>query len=153
MVRLSGAGVDITGPARLLVSRCCLSVVFWHYTKQDTRDLKACCLPECNLWIRRHNALQREMWSCEPNQTITMAFHKHKLKFLTFLTILSLVTGEHWSVDQLSVSEDGGYGDIVIRISDSLDMNKCSQIINSLKVNISNGGCQNAGWKTLPRAK
>lgn len=32
------------------------------------------------------------------------------------------------------LSEDGGYRDIVVRISDTLDMRKCSNIISGIKV-------------------
>ena len=34
----------------------------------------------------------------------------------------------------LYLSEDGGYRDIVVRISDNLDMKKCNEIISGLKV-------------------
>ena len=44
----------------------------------------------------------------------------------------SLVRGE------VFMSEEGGYNDVVIRISEDLDMNKCSNIINSLKVHNQN---------------
>ena len=61
-----------------------------------------------------------------------MKFNRPKLKFWTlgFLVLmLSLETraGIH-------LSEYGGYSNIVVRISDQLDMNKCSDIIASLKV-------------------
>ena len=66
------------------------------------------------------------------NNGYTMKYNKPKLKFWTlgFLVLmLSLETraGIH-------LSEDGGYSNIVVRISDQLDMNKCSDIIASLKV-------------------
>ena len=32
------------------------------------------------------------------------------------------------------LSEDGGYRDIVVKISDTLDMKKCSNIISGIKV-------------------
>ena len=39
---------------------------------------------------------------------------------------------------EVFMSEEGGYNDVVIRISEDLDMNKCSNIINSLKVHNQN---------------
>ena len=65
-----------------------------------------------------------------------MSYQRQKLKCLTLLTLLvmrsSLVRGE------VFMSEEGGYNDVVIRISEDLDMNKCSNIINSLKVHNQN---------------
>ena len=65
-----------------------------------------------------------------------MSYQRQKLKCLTLLTLLvmrsSLVRGE------VFMSEEGGYNDVVIRISEDLDMNKCSSIINSLKVHNQN---------------
>ena len=61
-----------------------------------------------------------------------MKYNKPKLKFWTlgFLVLmLSLSTRA-----KIHLSEDGGYSNIVIRISDQLDMNKCSDIIAGLKV-------------------
>ena len=47
------------------------------------------------------------------------------------LLILASVLGLS---DQLYLSEDGGYRDIVVKISDNLDMKKCNEIISGLKV-------------------
>ena len=61
-----------------------------------------------------------------------MKYNKPKLKCWTlgFLVLmLSLSTSA-----EIHLSEDGGYSNIVIKISDQLDMNKCSDIIAGLKV-------------------
>ena len=47
------------------------------------------------------------------------------------LLILASVLGLS---DQLYLSEDGGYRDIVVKISDNLDMKKCNDIISGIKV-------------------
>ena len=61
-----------------------------------------------------------------------MKYNKPKLKFWTLgfiVLMLSLSTRA-----EIHLSEDGGYSNIVIKISDQLDMNKCSDIIAGLKV-------------------
>ena len=61
-----------------------------------------------------------------------MKFNKPKLKFWTvwlLVLTLSLQTDA-----EIHLSEDGGYSNIVLKISDDLDMNKCSDIIAGLKV-------------------
>ena len=63
-----------------------------------------------------------------------MKFNKPKLKFWTvwlLVLTLSLQTDA-----KIHLSEDGGYSNIVLKISDDLDMNKCSDIIAGLKVRI-----------------
>ena len=65
-----------------------------------------------------------------------MKFNKPKLKFWTvwlLVLTLSLQTDA-----EIHLSEDGGYSNIVLKISDDLDMNKCSDIIAGLKVRIKN---------------
>ena len=46
------------------------------------------------------------------------------------LVFCGLLGGSH----MVYLSEDGGYRDIVVKISDKLDMRKCSNIISGIKV-------------------
>ena len=63
-----------------------------------------------------------------------MNFNKPKLKYWTAKLLLLLCL--NWTVrGDIRISEDGGYSNIIVKISDSLDMHKCSAIISGLKVN------------------
>ena len=62
----------------------------------------------------------------------TMKYNKPKLKFWTLGFLVLLLSLE--TCAEIHLSEDGGYSNIVVRISDQLDMNKCSDIIAGLKV-------------------
>ena len=68
-----------------------------------------------------------------------MKYNRPKLKFWTLWLLVLMLSLETRA--EIHLSEDGGYSNIVVRISDQLDMNKCSDIIASLKVrfNISVG--------------
>ena len=68
-----------------------------------------------------------------------MKYNRPKLKFWTLGLLVLTLSLETRA--EIHLSEDGGYSNIVVRISDQLDMNKCSDIIASLKVrfNISVG--------------
>ena len=61
-----------------------------------------------------------------------MKYNKPKLKFWTLGFLVLLLSLE--TCAEIHLSEDGGYSNIVVRISDQLDMNKCSDIIAGLKV-------------------
>lgn len=61
-----------------------------------------------------------------------MKYNKPKLKCWTLgFLVLMLSLSTH---AEIHLSEDGGYSNIVIKISDQLDINKCSDIIAGLKV-------------------
>ena len=78
-----------------------------------------------------------------------MKFNKPKLKFWTvwlLVLTLSLQTDA-----KIHLSEDGGYSNIVLKISDDLDMNKCSDIIAGLKVRIKT--CASLFSQVLLRSK
>ena len=62
----------------------------------------------------------------------TMKYNKPKLKFWTLGFLVLMLSLE--TCAEIHLSEDGGYSNIVVRISDQLDMNKCSDIIAGLKV-------------------
>ena len=49
---------------------------------------------------------------------------------IPLLLLSSLIPPSHL----VYLSEDGGYRDIVVKISDKLDMRKCSNIISGIKV-------------------
>ena len=61
-----------------------------------------------------------------------MKYNKPKLKFWTLGFLVLMLSLE--TCAEIHLSEDGGYSNIVVRISDQLDMNKCSDIIAGLKV-------------------
>ena len=61
-----------------------------------------------------------------------MKYNKPKLKFWTLGFLVLMMSLE--TCAEIHLSEDGGYSNIVVRISDQLDMNKCSDIIAGLKV-------------------
>lgn len=61
-----------------------------------------------------------------------MKYNRPKLKFWTLGLLVLMLSLETRA--EIHLSEDGGYSNIVVRISDQLDMNKCSDIIASLKV-------------------
>ena len=62
-----------------------------------------------------------------------MNFNKPKLKYWTAQFVLLLC--HSWTVrGDIRVSEDGGYSNVIVKISDSLDMHKCGAIIAGLKV-------------------
>ena len=61
-----------------------------------------------------------------------MKYSKPKLKFWTLGFLVLMLSLE--TCAEIHLSEDGGYSNIVVRISDQLDMNKCSDIIAGLKV-------------------
>ena len=62
-----------------------------------------------------------------------MGFNKPKLKgWTSVLTFLILNSG--FVRTEIRISEDGGYNNIIVKISDSLDMHKCNSIISGLKV-------------------
>ena len=67
-----------------------------------------------------------------------MNFNKPKLKYWTGQLLLLLCLS--WTVrGDIRISEDGGYSNIIVKISDSLDMHKCSAIISGLKVKLFTG--------------
>ena len=57
-----------------------------------------------------------------------------KLKPLWTASLLVLVTMVTSARSEVVMGEDGGYRNLVVRISDSLDMNKCADIIQGVKV-------------------
>ena len=57
-----------------------------------------------------------------------------KLKPLWTASLLVLVTMVTSTRSEVVMGEDGGYRNLVVRISDSLDMNKCADIIQGVKV-------------------
>ena len=57
-----------------------------------------------------------------------------KLKSLWTASLLVLVTMVTSARSEVVMGEDGGYRNLVVRISDSLDMNKCADIIQGVKV-------------------
>ena len=57
-----------------------------------------------------------------------------KLKPLWTASLLVLVTMVTSVRSEVVMGEDGGYRNLVVRISDSLDMNKCADIIQGVKV-------------------
>ena len=61
-----------------------------------------------------------------------MKYNRPKLKFWTLGLLVLMLSLETRA--EIHLSEDGGYSNIVVRISDQLDMNKCSDIIAGLKV-------------------
>ena len=54
-----------------------------------------------------------------------------KMKRITPLLVFACLLGDS---NLVYLSEDGGYRDIVVKISDALDMKKCSNIISGIKV-------------------
>lgn len=62
-----------------------------------------------------------------------------KLKPLWTASLLVLVTMVTSARSEVVMGEDGGYRNLVVRISDSLDMNKCADIIQGVKVSQSQG--------------
>ena len=66
-----------------------------------------------------------------------MGFNKPKLKCWTSLILLLLISCAPTS-GEIKISEDGGYSNVIVKISDSLDMHKCGAIISGLKVKFQN---------------
>ena len=64
-----------------------------------------------------------------------------KLKSLWTASLLVLVTMVTSARSEVVMGEDGGYRNLVVRISDSLDMNKCADIIQGVKVSQSRALC------------
>ena len=64
-----------------------------------------------------------------------------KLKSLWTASLLVLVTMVTSARSEVVIGEDGGYRNLVVRISDSLDMNKCADIIQGVKVSQSRALC------------
>ena len=64
-----------------------------------------------------------------------------KLKPLWTASLLVLVTMVTSARSEVVMGEDGGYRNLVVRISDSLDMNKCADIIQGVKVSQRRGRC------------
>ena len=65
-----------------------------------------------------------------------MGFNKPKLKCWTLLTLLLVISYSSKASGEIKISEDGGYSNVIVKISDSLDMHKCGAIISGLKVKI-----------------
>ena len=92
--------------------------------------------PQSSPGPRRQSGQRRAGLSC--GRTVEQARHaelRHhtpvSMNTIGLLLILASVLGLS---DQLYLSEDGGYRDIVVKISDNLDMKKCNDIISGIKV-------------------
>ena len=57
-----------------------------------------------------------------------MAYMRH---FVSFLSVLYIVHGS-----KISISEDGGYNDIVFKIHKEISETDCPAILKGIKVNI-----------------
>ena len=61
------------------------------------------------------------------------SYHQQQSSMKTSVPVI-ILTCLLGGSQQLHLAQDGGYRDIVVKISDNLDMRKCSDIISGIKV-------------------